>query len=130
MLDNYLMEGYQDFLPDDLATGTVGTFQLARDFVTYRKHVEFGNVLLNAKSAYSADDDNSSSRSGDNSRRKTFRTLDDTSFRSSSDQSEGFLGSVYGSSSQEVENDDDDSSIHCIRGERVLYGRGMTNQIT
>ncbi|CAJ1936019.1 unnamed protein product [Cylindrotheca closterium] len=35
MLDNYLMEGYQQYLPDDLATGTVDTFQLAQDFVTY-----------------------------------------------------------------------------------------------
>jgi hypothetical protein len=51
MLPKYLMEGYENFLPDDLATGSVNTASLAEDFVTYRMSVEKSNPQLNAKAA-------------------------------------------------------------------------------
>lgn len=109
-LEDYLMEGFENYLPDDLATGSVDTFQLARDFVTFRKHIEKGNSQLNAKSA---DDDDKShvSSATDDSRPKTFRSLD-SSFRSSGD-SEHFGSGWLSSSHEETENDDDDASIHC-----------------
>lgn len=112
MLDNYLVEGYQQCLPDDLATGTVDTFQLAQDFVTYRKHSEIGNVQLSAKSATIDEDGESQFSSSDGSTPKTFRGLD-SSYRSASTSSDGHFGSSYGSSSHEVQNEDDDASIHC-----------------
>ena len=114
MLDKYLMEGYQQYLPDDLATGTVDTFQLAQDFVTYRKHIEVGHVQLNAKSAAVEDDSesqiSSSTKSDGSQLNKAFRSFNSSSRSTDSD---GHFGSVYDSSSHEVENEDDDASIHC-----------------
>lgn len=120
-LDQYLMEGYQYFLPDDLDSGTVNTFQLAQDFVTYRRHMEMGNVQLNAKSS-NYDDESSvqfsvvSGKSDENSGafnsfRKT-ASLDASSHRSLAESSDMYDASTHASSSH-VENEDDDASIHC-----------------
>jgi hypothetical protein len=51
MLPKYHMEGYENFLPDDFATGSVNKASLAEDFVTYRMSVEKSNPQLNAKAA-------------------------------------------------------------------------------
>jgi hypothetical protein len=37
---NFLADGYPQYLPGDMATGTVATQALVEDFVSYRKAVE------------------------------------------------------------------------------------------
>jgi hypothetical protein len=39
-LFNFLGEGYENYLPTDLAAGKLDADELVRDFVTYRKRVE------------------------------------------------------------------------------------------
>jgi hypothetical protein len=39
-LPEFLADGYSQYLPDDMATGTVPTQTLVEDFVSYRKAVE------------------------------------------------------------------------------------------
>ena len=123
MLDVYLREGYQTFLPDDLSTGRANTFQLAQDFVTYRKYMEQGNLQLHAKTA-TLEEDSVSQVSGTSftsnnnlwiGGQRTHRSLDSSSHKNFSD-TENF-GDGY-SSSNDWGNDDGDASIHCsIDGE-------------
>ena len=39
-IGDYLMEGYETYLPDETATGKADTEGMVEDFVTYRKAVE------------------------------------------------------------------------------------------
>lgn len=39
-LSNFLAPGYENFLPDEMATGEAPTEELVRDWVTYRKFIE------------------------------------------------------------------------------------------
>jgi len=39
-LGNFLQKGYQDYLPDDMKSGTVSTENIINDFIEYRKFVE------------------------------------------------------------------------------------------
>jgi len=39
-LSKYLAEGYEDFLPDELAGGRASTEDMVKDFVAYRKSIE------------------------------------------------------------------------------------------
>jgi len=45
-LSEHLATGYENFLPDDMATGQVCTHDLVRDFVQYRIFVETGHVPI------------------------------------------------------------------------------------
>jgi hypothetical protein len=60
MLPKYLVEGYEKFLSDDLATGSVDTASLAEDFLTCRMSVEKSNSRLNTKAATDSEDDSQS----------------------------------------------------------------------
>lgn len=39
-LDDYLEEGFEDYLPDDMARGKTNSKELVKDFIAYRKFVE------------------------------------------------------------------------------------------
>jgi CRAL/TRIO domain len=39
-LDDYLEEGFEDYLPDDMARGKANSKELVKDFIAYRKFVE------------------------------------------------------------------------------------------
>lgn len=39
-LSKYLMNGYEDFLPDDVSTGYADTDSMVKDFIAYRKYIE------------------------------------------------------------------------------------------
>ena len=45
-LSQHLATGYENFLPDDMATGQVCTRALVRDFVQYRIFLETGHVPI------------------------------------------------------------------------------------
>lgn len=45
-LSEHLMEGYQAYLPNDMATGTVDTDELVTDYVQYRVLLEMGHVPM------------------------------------------------------------------------------------
>jgi hypothetical protein len=45
-LHEFLQQGYESYLPDDVETGTVDTAQLVQDFFTYRKRVEQDDINL------------------------------------------------------------------------------------
>lgn len=98
MLSEYLMSGYEEFLPNDFMSGKVDTKALAQDFVTYRQYVERSDPMFHAKAAA---DDESSHPSSVGSRSSL-----DTSSRSFDPPS-----STFSFSSEEDENDD--ASIHC-----------------
>lgn len=105
LLDEYLMVGYQHYLPDDLSCGTVNTFQLARDFVAYRRHAESGNVQLSAKSA-TIDEDESSVQSS---------VVSSTLVSDQGSSSVGYSESPSQNTSLDaIENEDDDASIQCM----------------
>ena len=45
-LHDFLMSGFEEFLPDDMADGRSSTGGLVADFVTYRKFVEEHHKLI------------------------------------------------------------------------------------
>ena len=124
MLDIYLKEGYREYLPDDLSTGTVNTFQLAQDFVTYRKYMEKDNFHLKAKSA---DEDSASQVSGTS--RHSFvnwvghhhhdishKSLDSSRHHHWSSDTDNLGSSIHeleSSFGHDDSDDDGDASIHC-----------------
>lgn len=120
MLPKYLMEGYEEFLPDDFATGQLHTQSLVQDFVTYRKHVEKSNPQLNAKATQS--EDNNSWESED---AVSLSSLDTkklvpkvkhafvrNQFASVSSMS-GTSDLISSAESSSYVDEDDDASIHC-----------------
>lgn len=50
-LDEYLAPGFEEFLPDDMHTGTVSTDGLVDDWLTYRTFLESDIVALSSSSS-------------------------------------------------------------------------------
>eukprot|EP00980_Cylindrotheca_fusiformis_P019877 scaffold6992_cov102-Cylindrotheca_fusiformis.AAC.9 len=118
MLSNYLMEGYEEFLPDDFSSGKVKTTSLVEDFVSFRKCVEKGNKQLHAKITSYSEDDSQSQYSVDST------TLASPAHIQHVHQY-AYVSTMSSSSSQKVSEsssvDDDDASIHCDIDETYVY---------
>ena len=116
MLDKYLKEGFENFLPDDVESGLVDTEQLCLDFVAFRKYAE--------KKLDSSLKIESRSQSDTYSLGRTCPSRVSSSSFSSSSRTPSFIrqnsfsnNSVAQSS---LSGDGDDASIHCeIQDEEI-----------
>lgn len=130
-ISKYLEDGYEHFLPDDMASGRANTDAMVQDFIVYRQYAE-KHEALGSVASVSDDDGASSSQYSDNlslhhdnfmdhQGRSNYRSIEPEFSDAISQNIMGAASSVAGTNTSgeasilcEIDGeDDDDASIGC-----------------